>query len=64
MSDASRGRFEEQYTVKYQIRHTAKQTLDCHLRGGSNTKDDRYCMRIYFFWDDEQQKSLVTYRII
>lgn len=29
------------------------------LRGGSSTKDNRYCLRIYFFWDDSRQKVVV-----
>lgn len=32
--------------------------MDLHLlRGGG--RDERYCMRIYFFWDDESQQCVV-----
>jgi len=53
------GEVEEQYTVEYTIGQSSRQKLDRHLRGGSNTKDDRYCMRVYFFWDDARQKVVI-----
>lgn len=53
------GEVEEQYTVNYRVGFKSRQLLERHLRGGSNTKDDHYCMRIYYFWDDEQQKVVV-----
>jgi hypothetical protein len=59
ISDSRLGEVEEQYTIHYATERRTKQVLDRHLRGGSNTKDDRYCMRIYFFWDDAQQKVVI-----
>jgi len=32
--------------------------LNLHLRKGT-TKDDRYCLAIYFFWDDEKRRVVV-----
>lgn len=35
-----------------------RQRLDLHLRRGGG-RDERYCMRIYFFWDDESRQAVV-----
>jgi len=59
ISATARGQFEDQYCVSYMIGHKSTQVLERHLRGGSNTKDDRYCLRIYFFWDHEKQIVVV-----
>jgi hypothetical protein len=32
--------------------------LDLHLRKGGG-RDERYCLRIYFFWDEQAQKVIV-----
>lgn len=49
-------RFEgDVYTVQYQGR---RRDLDRHLKGG-NSRDPRYCFRLYFFWDDESQVVVV-----
>jgi hypothetical protein len=53
------GEAEEQYTVDYTIGQSAKQKLDRHLKGGSNSREDRFCMRIYYFWDDARQKVVI-----
>lgn len=45
----------ESYFVAWNGR---RRFLDLHLlRGGG--RDERYCMRIYFFWDDETQQCVV-----
>lgn len=59
ISDSRLGEVAEQYTVNYAIGFRSRQVLDRHLRGGSNSKDDHLCMRIYFFWDADQQKTVV-----
>lgn len=59
ISDNRAGEVAEQYTVSYTVGHRSRHVLDRHLRGGANTKDERYCMRIYFFWDGEKQKVIV-----
>ena len=46
------GEFEDQYTVDYTIGQNTRQMLEWHLTKG-NDKDERYCLRIYFFWDPE-----------
>jgi len=59
VSDSTLGKFDQQYEVAYQIGYRSKQVLERHIKGGSNARDPRYCMRIYFFWDDERQKVVV-----
>jgi len=59
ISQTSLGKLSEQYTVSYQIGYTPKQVLDRHIRGGSSTRDERFCLRIYYFWDDERQKVVI-----
>lgn len=46
------------YFVKYPIGGTKSRFLDLHLRKGS-TKDDRVCLRIYFFWDGDTDRVVV-----
>ncbi len=46
------------YFVKYPLGTVKNQFLDLHLRKGS-TKDDRVCMRIYFFWDADKNRVVV-----
>ena len=49
-------RFEgDEYTVQYQGR---RRNLDRHLKAG-NSRDPRFCLRLYFFWDDESQVVVV-----
>lgn len=49
-------RFEgDEYTVQYQGR---RRELDRHLKGG-NSREPRFCFRLYFFWDDESQVVVV-----
>jgi hypothetical protein len=35
-----------------------KRILDLHLKKGSD-RDERYCLRIYFFWDDDAKKVVI-----
>ena len=47
--------FGDTYFVSYAKRRCV---LDMHLvRGGG--RDERYCLRVYFFWDDVEQKAVV-----
>lgn len=49
-------RFEgDLYTVQYQ---GVRRELDRHLKAG-NSRDPKYCFRLYFFWDDESQVVVV-----
>jgi len=52
------GEFREDYTVDWKIGQRTKQVLGPHLKYGSR-KEDRYCMRIYFFWDEERQLVVI-----
>lgn len=45
----------ELYKVHYGGRRRA---LDKHLKGG-DSRDRRYCFRLYYFWDDEEQVVVV-----
>lgn len=58
ITPSRRGEHQEQYTVNYTIGQSSRQILDRHLRGGANAREDRYCLRIYFFWDEV--RSLVV----
>ena len=48
----------EDYYVRFPTQSSPRRFLDWHLRKGS-TKDDRYCLAIYFFWDDNTQQVVV-----
>lgn len=49
------GELGDTYFIKWNGR---RRFLDMHLlRGGG--RDERYCMRVYFFWDDELKKTVV-----
>lgn len=49
------GEFKEQYTVSYK---GERRLLESHLTKGS-AKETRYTLRIYFFWDDEDQVCVI-----
>ncbi|MCC6233058.1 MAG: hypothetical protein IT580_10470 [Verrucomicrobiales bacterium] len=46
------------YFVRFPTNSGPKRFLEWHLRQGV-TRDDRYCMAIYFFWDEETQQVVV-----
>jgi len=46
------------YFVRYPLHGTDKRFLDFHLRKGTS-RDERYCLAIYFFWDSESQQVVV-----
>jgi hypothetical protein len=48
----------DEYKVIYPIGGEKKCLLDLHLRKGSD-RDERYCLRIYFFWDEDAQKVVI-----
>jgi len=48
----------ETYFVQYPNHTANKRFLELHIRKGS-TKNDRYCLRVYFFWDDETRQVVV-----
>ena len=51
ITDVAAGMQGDEYYVQYQGK---KRKLEHHLVKG-NSKDQRYCLRIYFFWDDQEQ---------
>lgn len=43
----------------YKVRHAGRtRLLDRHLKRGSN-RDERYCFRLYFFWDEDNEQVVV-----
>lgn len=48
----------DEYYVRYPIGTQTRHFLELHLRKGSS-KDERYCLAIYFFWDDDTQQVVV-----
>ena len=55
ITDTAAGMYGDTYFVIYQGK---KRKLDRHLGKGSN-KDRRYCLRIYYFWDEENQTIVI-----
>ena len=51
ITDTAAGMQDDEYFVLF---HGKKCKLDRHLTKG-NSRDRRYCLRIYFFWDDREQ---------
>ena len=51
ITDVAAGMQGDAYYIQYKGK---KRKLERHLAKGSN-KDRRYCLRIYFFWDDQDQ---------
>lgn len=48
----------DEYFVRFPTSASPKRFLEWHLRKGT-TKDDRYCMGIYFFWDEDTSQVVV-----
>lgn len=55
IADTAAGEQGETYFVQY---HGAKVKMDRHLRKGSS-RDPKYCMRIYFFWCENESLVVV-----
>ena len=55
ITDASAGMQGDEYFVQYQGQ---KRKLERHLTKG-NSRDPKYCLRIYFFWDDQEQVTVI-----
>ena len=57
--DKSRaGQEGEAYYVKYPIGSSQRVFLQFHLERG-NRHENRYCMRVYFFWDEDTNQVVV-----
>jgi hypothetical protein len=46
---------DDEYTIQYKGK---RQALDRHLKSG-NSRDPRFCFRLYFLWDEELQMVVV-----
>jgi hypothetical protein len=43
----------------YKVRYAGRpRLLDRHFKKG-NAKDERYCLRLYFFWDEDSEQAVV-----
>jgi hypothetical protein len=58
ISSSQVGKQGDQYYVKYPFNEQKMRFLEYHLRKGV-VKEDRFCLAIYFFWD-EQNKQVVV----
>lgn len=58
MTEVAAGQYESEYYVDYPVGSGLRQMLDFHLRKG-NSRDDRLCLGIYFFWDEQARLVLV-----
>ncbi len=57
--DKSRaGQEGDAYYVNYPLGSTNREMLKFHLERG-NSREPRYCMRIYFFWDEDTNQVVV-----
>jgi hypothetical protein len=52
---ASAQKYGDEYFITFAGRRSC---LDRHIKG-SNARDERYCLRIYFFWDEETQQVVI-----
>ena len=52
------GQEGEAYYVKYPVGTAKRAFLQYHIVKGT-AHEDRFCMRIYFFWDDETSQVVV-----
>jgi hypothetical protein len=56
LSDTRYGEFGDAYFVDWQGQ---RRVLDTHIKNGGNTRDPTRCLRIYFFWDDDEKQVVV-----
>jgi len=58
ITEQNAGAYGETYFVRYPIGTMHKRFLKWHLCNGTS-HEERHCMRIYFFWDDENKQVVV-----
>lgn len=58
IAESTRGEFKELYEITWPPGGKAKRVLDRHLAKGKN-KEERYTLRIYYFWDEESSQVVV-----
>lgn len=56
ISDNRAGELGDTYFVEYR---GDKKKLERHIKKGNVTRDPEKCMRIYYFWDDEEEKVVI-----
>ncbi len=56
ISDNRAGELGDTYFVEYK---GDKKKLERHIKKGNVTRDPEKCMRIYYFWDDEEEKVVI-----
>jgi hypothetical protein len=58
VSPTAAGREGKEYIVKYPSGTSEERMLEQHLCKG-NARDERFCLRVYFFWDEELKKVVI-----
>ena len=58
ISQERAGHEGDEYYVRYPVGAQTRRFLELHLRKGTS-KDERHCLAIYFFWDDDTQQVVV-----
>lgn len=58
MTEVAVGEYEDEYFVPYPVGSGLKRMLEFHLRRG-NSRDERQCLGIYFFWDEQARLVVV-----
>lgn len=56
ISDNRAGELGDTYFVEY---NGDRRKLERHIKKGNITRDPEKCMRIYYFWDDEEEKVVI-----
>jgi len=57
-SDTSRGKYADEYEILDPFGSGKKRSFERDLKKG-NSRDARYCLRIYFYWDEEHRQVVV-----
>lgn len=60
ISNERSGQEGDEYFVEYPPGSMKKKFIKWHLRKGTS-RDEKYCLAIYFFWDDEKEKVVVCW---
>lgn len=58
ISDSRAGEQGDEYKVIYPLGTDQKRLLEHHLCKGSD-REERFCLRIYFFWDEDAKKVVI-----
>jgi hypothetical protein len=58
ISASRAGEEGDEYKILYPVGGDKKCLMDLHLKKGSD-RDERHCLRIYFFWDENTNKVVI-----